>query len=172
MSELAVEGVEWGETYLEVPGGISYDEWARLGETLQRMQRSVNWWLGDWIRFGEAKFGEKYTQAIETTGRSYDGLRNCVYVAERVDMGRRRSELSWSHHQEVAALAPIEQTQWLRRAVDDGLSTRQLRGHIKEQRLLPETASPQWSGLREAAAEAERQAPCPTCGGRGWVDAG
>ena len=41
-------------------------------------------------------------QAIEATGRSYQTIANAKRVAERVDVSRRREDLSWSHHAEVA----------------------------------------------------------------------
>jgi hypothetical protein len=65
---------------------------------------------------GERKYGEKYSQAVEENVGSYGSLRNAVYVSERFDLSRRRDNLSWSHHAEVAALDPHEQNDWLDRA--------------------------------------------------------
>jgi hypothetical protein len=47
-----------------------------------------------------------------------------AYVAGRFARERRRAELSFSHHAEVAALAPDEQEVWLERAQASGLSAR------------------------------------------------
>jgi hypothetical protein len=46
---------------------------------------------------------------------------NMAYVAGRFAPERRRAELSFSHHAEVAALAPDEQEEWLDRAQASGL---------------------------------------------------
>lgn len=63
------------------------------------------WWIGDWLRYGERKWGEKYSKAIDVTDLAYQSLVNAKNVAEKFsDFNRRRLNLSWSHHSEVAAL--------------------------------------------------------------------
>jgi hypothetical protein len=53
---------------------------------------------------GAAANGEKYAQAVEVTGKSYQSIADAKWVADRVELSRRRENLSWSHHVEVAAL--------------------------------------------------------------------
>jgi hypothetical protein len=43
------------------------------------MEKGVKWWLGDWLNFGERKYGETYSQAIDTTGHSYQALANAKW---------------------------------------------------------------------------------------------
>ncbi len=55
--------------------------------------------------FGERRFGTRYRSAIEATDLDYQTLRNYAWVARNVDAGRRREELSFQHHAEVAVPA-------------------------------------------------------------------
>jgi len=58
------------------------------------------WWIGDWLAFGERKYGEMYEKALEVTEKDYGVLRNAVSVAGKIEMSRRRDNLSWGHHRE------------------------------------------------------------------------
>ena len=114
------------------PGhAISLSQWVADGQRLGAIGRGVNWWLGDWLRFGNAKFGERYVRASRITGYDVQTLMNMVYVASRFEAGRRRERLSWSHHAELAALEPDDQEQWLTRAEEERLSVRDLRGELR-----------------------------------------
>ena len=57
------------------------------------------------------------------------------WVASKfVDNSRRREELSWSHHREVAALPPAEADELLGLAEREGLSTRELRAEVSRRK--------------------------------------
>jgi hypothetical protein len=145
---------------------MSFAEWVAHGRRLGVMGRGVGWWLGDWLRFGNTAYGERYGPAASMTGYDRQSLMNMVYVASRVEPSRRREKLSWSHHAEVAAFEPAEQDAWLDRAEGDQLSVRCLREAIRTQRR----------GVKAepvAAADVERShagtpdSPdfvCPSCG--------
>jgi len=47
-----------------------------------------------------------YAQAIEETGLDYDTLKAEKWVSSNFEMVRRRTNLTWSHHREVASLEP------------------------------------------------------------------
>lgn len=115
---------------LELPETMSFEEWSGIGASLQAVNRSVMWWIGDWLRYGERRWGEMYAQAVEETGRSYSNLSQAKHVAERFDSFRRRKELAWAHHAEVASLAPEDADAVLDLAERDGLSTRDLRAEV------------------------------------------
>lgn len=133
------------ETALELPGGLSFEDWEQTGETLGRIGRACQWWIGDWLNYGERAYGEKYTEAIEVTGYELGTLKNLAWVAARVERSRRRDVLSWSHHQEIAALGPADQERWLTSAEANGWSKGQLRKQIN-------------------AEPAEERECCPNCG--------
>lgn len=70
------------------------------------MEKSIQWWVGDWLRFGERKYGEMYSQMLDSTDYEYGSLANMKYIAERFESSLRSENLSWSHHKEVAPLEP------------------------------------------------------------------
>lgn len=117
---------------LELPAGLSRGEWEQVGEQLARLEAGVQWWIGDWVRYGEHTYGDTYTDAIERTGLSYQTCRNCATIAGRIELSRRRDNLSWSHHAEVAALAPAEQDEWLARAETEQWTRAELRKRVRQ----------------------------------------
>ena len=72
------------------------------------MGSAVSWALGDWLVYGEGRgdWGEKYTQAMSETGKSYESLVNFMVVSKAFELKRRRFNLSHSHHREIGALDP------------------------------------------------------------------
>lgn len=116
---------------LEIPEGLSYEEWRRVGEGVLRMDSAGAWWVGDWLFYGEFKYGEKYRAALLLTGLDEKTLRNQAYVAGKIEMSRRRDTLSFSHHAEIAGLRPAEQDAWLDLAESEGLSRNSLRELIR-----------------------------------------
>jgi len=112
-----------GPTSMTLPENLSFEQWTRCGESLQQMERSIMWWVGDWLNYGEHAYGEKYSQALDATGITLRTLETCAYVAAHVDSTRRRVGVGWTLHQAIASYSPEEQTQWLARVVagDDGV---------------------------------------------------
>lgn len=149
-------------------------EWVAHGRRLGMAGRHVGWWIGDWLRYGNAAYGERYSRAANVTGYDTQTLMNMVYVASQVDVSRRREALSWSHHAEVAAMAADDQQQWLTRAEQGRLSVRDLREEIRrERRRQPlEAAHLEEAAGAEAPATQESAAvTCPGCGHVFSVDA-
>jgi hypothetical protein len=120
-----INPVAWGAS-----AELSYDEWLRQGSRLGLAGRSAAWWIGDWVRYGTSRYGSKYSAAARVTGYDRQTLMNMVYVATRFDVSRRRENLSWSHHAELAALDDAEQERWLNRATVERLSVRDLRDEL------------------------------------------
>jgi hypothetical protein len=139
-------------------------EWVAQGRRLGMVGRHVGWWIGDWLRYGNAAYGERYSRAAKVTGYDTQTLMNMVYVATQVDVSRRCKALSWSHHAEVAALAQDDQQRWLTRAEEARLSVRDLREEIRRQRrqiCLTDADE----GRDDAGADREAGAiTCPGCG--------
>ena len=148
------------------PGAMSFEQWVLHGRRLGAIGRGVGWWLGDWLRFGNARYGEKYVRASRITGYDVQTLMNMVYVASSVDPSRRRSRLPWSHHAEVAALPPEEQDHWLDRVERHRLSVRDLRLLLRDARR-GEALEQGADADREAHGadpEAHEAVCCPKCG--------
>jgi len=124
-------GVELTRTSLALPDDLPFDDWQRLGTTLKDIEKSVQWWIGDWLNFGERRYGETYAQAVDATDYEAGTLRNAKWVASKVEMSRRRDNLSFSHHQEVAPLEPGEQDEWLDKALGGAWKRSELRKEMK-----------------------------------------
>lgn len=114
---------EFHATGLVIPLGMKFERWEQLGADLRVAAKGVQFWIGDWIRYGEHTYGEKYAQAIEATGLEGKTLRNYVYVAEHIEMSRRRDNVDFTTHAEVASLPPAEQEKILSRAALDSSVT-------------------------------------------------
>jgi len=95
------------------------------------MVANAEMWLGDLLNYGEAAYGEKYSQAIDATGLSYSTLANVASVAKRVPISRRREDLTFGHHEAVAKLEPQQQVDWLEHAAVTGTRRDDLRTQIK-----------------------------------------
>jgi hypothetical protein len=134
-------------------------EWADQGRRLGTVGRAVGWWIGDWLRYGNQRFGERYARASRITGYDPQTLMNLVYVASSVDPSRRRTDLSFSHHAEVAALEPSEQERWLELAARERFSVRCLREQIRTRGRAEARA------LEQPKRSAQRaELVCPSCG--------
>ena len=114
-------------TGLEVQGKPSFAQWQKAGAYLQLAAGAVQWWLGDWMNYGEGRWGERYAQAIEATGLDEGTLRNIAWVCRRFDPSRRHDKVSFAHHQEVASLPPDRADELLELAASGGLVKRELR---------------------------------------------
>lgn len=87
---------------LDIEGKIGWKEWKELGATIGVVSSSSGWWVGDWCNYGDAHYGEKYTQCLDVTNLSIDRLRVCAWVASRYQRERRRQGLSFELHRELA----------------------------------------------------------------------
>jgi hypothetical protein len=139
---------------------LGFEDWARAGRRMGMTGRSAGWWLGDWLRYGNVRYGERYARAARITGYDTQTLMNMVYVASRIDPSRRREKLSWSHHAEVAPLEPSEQEHWLRIAEADHLSVRDLREAIRTGRAAHDASACEEDPEPDPAPALR----CPACG--------
>lgn len=165
---------------------LSCDEWLRHGRRLGVAGRNAAWWIGDWVRYGATRYGRKYELATRVTRYEHQTLLNMVYVATRFEISRRRENLSWSHHAELAPLDVDEQERWLDRATEERLSIRCLRNELAAARqaadALSEIQRPKSMPAPHANPRQVRRGDgevveatavtCPRCGHRFRGDAG
>lgn len=121
----------YNETSLSLQAGLSYEEWESEGHVLSQMTRCLAWWWGDWLNYGESNYGEAYSQAITLTGKDYSTVSHWKWVADKVEVWRRRQSLSWAHHREVAKLEPAEQEKWLNIADEERLTRKDFRERLR-----------------------------------------
>ncbi len=117
----------------------TYEEWQEYGVNILRIGNAAQWALGDWLLYGESRadWSEMWTQALETTQKSEDAMQTAMNVCRKFPPERRRMDLSFGHHREVAALDADDQDRLLERAATEGWTTRMLREHVREARGLP-----------------------------------
>ncbi len=126
-------------TGLQFHQELSYDEWDALGKKLAPIGKSIGFIIGDWINFGETAYGDKYKEALASTGIAYQTLANYSYVARKVEFSLRKENLDWYQHATVAKLkTPAEKQHWLEMAEKHNLSVRRLRKSINYGRLASE----------------------------------
>jgi hypothetical protein len=147
---------------------LAYDQWLRQGRQLGVAGRSAGWWIGDWLRYGAARYGRKYAPAARATGYDTQTLMNMVYVATRFEVSRRRENLSWSHHAELAPLDVEEQEGWLDRAIEQRLTVSGLRRELLAANRRIGSLS---HGAPSAAADSSAPAGDPSSGPGVWGDA-
>jgi hypothetical protein len=134
-------------TGLKITGQPTYEQWEAVGYHLRYIDGAVKWWIGDWLNYGENRWGEKYSQALESTEYEYQTLADAAWVAKQVDISLRNEKLSWSHHRMVAPLEPQDQQKILDTAVTEKLTVREtqelVRTHNRNKQLAsipqPET---------------------------------
>jgi hypothetical protein len=149
---------------LRMPEQMAFEHWERTGNKLAGIVDSTSWCLGDWLVYGRRQYADRYQHVVNAVGLDYQTLRNYAWVAGRFGILRRRPQLSFQHHAEVAALRREEQDGWLDEAERAKLSVKQLRSLIKmarsvgvgsrdETALLPRIAVPdrRLNRWREAA---------------------
>jgi hypothetical protein len=113
------------------------DGWKALGVRIAVYSDASAWWLGDWLAFGQMKYGRRYKEGIALTGLEYQTLRNYAVVARRFALSRRRNNVSFQHHSEVCALGDEDQDFWLDLAADEGWSKSELRRRLRAVRYDP-----------------------------------
>lgn len=145
-------------TSFDLPSAdLSFEHYEMIGRWLGQVRDTSAFWLADWLVFGEGIYGERYAQAVEATGRSRHTLANYAYVGSHVARSRRREDLSFSHHVEVAKLDGDGQQHWLAQAAEGGWSVETLRLALRENGHGP-AEQPAWSDRERVAREREQQA--------------
>jgi hypothetical protein len=142
---------------------LDYRVWMIEGQRIGTMWRASPWWIGDWLSYGTARWGEQYVEAAKLTGYDPKSLRNIRYISSRFQLSLRRDNLTWSHHALLAGLDHDEQQRWLDRATLDHFSVEDLRIELRSE----ERGS--YSRPTSSEHQSEDPAPtvviCPRCGG-------
>jgi hypothetical protein len=140
-------------------GEIDIRDWLRAGQRLGTMTRCGQWWIGDWVRYGNGRWGEKYKEASRITAYDVQSLRNMAYVAGRFEVSRRRYKLTWSHHAEVSSLDREDQDRWLELAEAERMTVADLRIELRAVRRA-ESNEP---APRSRDAVSAQNVTCPHC---------
>jgi hypothetical protein len=139
MSETKTDALSIGAKYQTSAVGLvakgkaaTYGQWEVALSVACGIAKNCPWWIGDLLNIGEHTYGEMFSQAAGDTGFDPAYLANLKWVCSRIELSRRREQLSFSHHQEVASLDPKDQDMWLGHAVDNKWTRAQLREAMRE----------------------------------------
>lgn len=112
---------------------LTNEEWWKVGQRLAMARHNIIWKIGDWLRFGERKYGKTYDEAAALLGYSKRALQDAVWLCGRIESSRRREDLSVGHHRTVAPLDdPDTQDQLLEAAARGGWSVRELQTFVQQ----------------------------------------
>lgn len=106
---------------LVVKGKPTFDDCEGLWETLLTTEKTIQFVIGDAMKFFREYLGDKADQIIsDRVGWTLETLRNYEWCAEKIpQQNRRLDKLSFTHHLKVAKCSPREQQRWLNKAADD-----------------------------------------------------
>lgn len=145
-------------TSLNLPDGLTFTEWLENGKTLRRMGRGVQWWIGDWLVYGESNYPpEDYASAVAELFDYEDpiSVRQLKRVSKSVMVPLRNPRLSWSHHYEIAdhALSDEDRIELLSQAEQEELTEmafRRVVGKFKKHKRIAHLPEPKpWNGTVE-----------------------
>jgi hypothetical protein len=129
---ITITGIQFNEE-------LTFEEWDALGQKLAPVAKSIGFIVGDWINYGEKRYGKMYEEALQRTGLAYQTLMDFGYVARKVEISLRNENLDFTHHRVVAKLkTPDEKKHWLKMAEKHKLGIRRLRKSINFGRLATE----------------------------------
>lgn len=136
----------WSATGLHLPEGLSVEAWQEVGRKLHSIQGSLMWWIGDWLAFGERRYGETYKEAMEVTGYSLQHLTDAKYVAQAYAPSDRSEKVGWSFHKAAASRPVLERRELISLAAENGWSRRELVEEIQRRKAAEIVRSEQPTG--------------------------
>lgn len=121
---------------LMLPDGLSFGEWARIGDLFASTESRIAWTIGDWRVYGD-RFADEYGEGLEQIDRASETVRLYALVSRAFPPVARATSLTWRHHFEIAARVKDTdlRLRWLSEAERHGWSTRELGDRIGERRI-------------------------------------
>lgn len=137
--EIKLPGCRLTRTGIIFDKNVTEKQWERAGDCIQFMVGATLFGLGDWYLHGENHYPDA-SQSLQETGYEYGTLQNATWVCRKIEISRRRENLSFSIHQEVASLKSNEdQDFWLEKAEKEKWQKQELREaikkHIREEKI-------------------------------------
>jgi hypothetical protein len=134
---------------------------------LGRQQHALQWRIGDWWNHPGHAYGDRLARVTEDdwAGPTYSTCTNAASVADRFETSRRRELLTFSHHVEVAHLAPHfadELLDWCEEPIQITGKPRSVRALQEEKnQRLAEMVPPTFSSSEPAKSVALTIVPAP-----------
>ena len=112
---------------------VSLKDWGTALVECQSMANATMWSLGDLLLYAQNhdEWGERYTQFLDMTNKSYSSLTKAAYIARQFPKAERVEGVSWTHHREVVSMKDKQdRSDLLHRAKEEEWTREQLRDHI------------------------------------------
>lgn len=121
-------------TGLELPDELTQDQWREAGMEIARTGSASKWWLGDWWKFADHRYGSRkeIVDSKDWDGPAFQTCKDAGWVASEFERSLRKDLLSFNHHKAVISLPHDWRMKLLDEAEVDGLSVRALVQRVKE----------------------------------------
>ena len=126
----SISEFDFSATSLVPKGETDFSDWVKVGDFIRLSNVACQWWWGDWLNMGEDKFGEKSSQALESTRWDEETLRVYAWVCRNVPPENRLPGVPFSHYLTLAKLPPDDQREFAEKARDQQWSRSQLKKAI------------------------------------------
>lgn len=121
------------ETGVAIKGKPSLNETSAAIAFAERAEKASQWWLADLLAYLHTRddWEDQRDEVIEATGYTPETIRKYLYMGERFAPGRRRPNVDFSVHREVAALEPRVREELLEVAETERMSVRDMRSEVR-----------------------------------------
>lgn len=120
-------------TGLVLAKDLTFEEWDAIGASFGTALQTAAWCIGDWMVYGERKWGKQllmagaefdpktpgripshvFDRALGATGLDRQTLSQYASVCRKIPMEERRQNLSFGHHRVLAPLPSPQRLEWL-----------------------------------------------------------
>lgn len=140
------------QTFLDVPEDTDGPTFERALGTAGRVGKASNWWIGDLLVFGEAKWGEELAQ-FYPEDMAEQTIANCRWVSSIYAKEDRFAQLTWSHHRIAGGLDYTIRQSALKTAIEDLMSTLEFEKFVKQLKNEGGTATAEDTDLPESVTK-------------------
>lgn len=133
---IELPGFHFRARALDIVGRPKIRDWQRALTFAAATHEAAPYWLGSLLVYAESRedWRKKLSQAISVSGLAQGTLENYATLVRSVAEPERMLAPTVTHAQEVAKLDADEQREALTEAAEKGLTTRELRQHVKNRR--------------------------------------
>lgn len=127
--------------------GLKIDEDTPIEESLQildwtmQLNNHVGFMIGDVLNFGNKKWGTKYSEALNRTGRALSTLKGYAEASAKIPVENRIASLTFSVHREVLRLPDTDKMLTVLKEIgtqaDKGKAPTKMEVRFKVQKLVP-----------------------------------
>jgi hypothetical protein len=144
--DVIIGGLRLSMVGLQIQGDLNETQWYSLFEGISKVKRAYQWMRGDWLVYGlDRQYGkveEQYNALSLKMGLSIKTLENIYTICSKIEISRRRENLTFAHHAEVVALDADEQDYWLAKAEAQEWSAKTLRRALQGKPLVITSPTP------------------------------